>query len=181
MWVTSVITGTDWSNFFSLRCHLAAEPHFADLAFLMADLYHGHEPEVVGQEGWHLPFILEDELEDPLAWIDPSLLSPLACSIPEIAKISAARCARVSYLTHDGVRSWERDLELYYKLTSERPAHASPLEHVAQPINMLDPYRRSGNFHGWEQLRKMLPGETDTSFNRQTLAHRRAERRGSTE
>jgi len=43
-----------------------------------------------------------------------------------------ARCARVSYLTHDGKRSPAADFELYDRLFSN--GHVSPLEHAARPM-----------------------------------------------
>jgi hypothetical protein len=65
-----------------------------------------------------------------------------------LARVASARCARVSYLQHDGTRSWEKDLELADKLIG--PGHWSPFEHPARA--MAKPERRA-NFVGWEQLR----------------------------
>jgi hypothetical protein len=67
--------------------------------------------------------------------------------------ISAARCARVSYLNHEGVRDIDRDLELAEKLVRSR--HWSALEHpaTAQP-------GQHGNFVGWKSYRKEFPGES---------------------
>ena len=67
-------------------------------------------------------------------------------------QISAARCARVSYLTHDGKPTEpEDDVKLFQQLTGSGPIkHLSPLEHVARPNREL----WSGNFRGWRQLRK---------------------------
>ena len=78
-------------------------------------------------------------------------------------KISVARCARVSYLTHDGSRNIDKDLDLYDRLVTAQPPHWSPLEHVAKP----DPTNKNfvtdgtntfavpalGNFVGWRQMR----------------------------
>jgi hypothetical protein len=91
-----------------------------------------------------------------------------------LAKISCARCARVSYLTHEGKRDHGADLTLYDKLLEQ--GHMSPFEHAARP---MDPdemwkYRTGendpeggaevsfcGNFRGWVQHRKLIPGEAD--------------------
>ena len=61
------------------------------------------------------------------------------------------------YLTHDGRRDLEADLALYQRFVSARPAHASPLEHVATPVgrSCRDP---SGNLRGWRQLRHLVLG-----------------------
>ena len=63
-------------------------------------------------------------------------------------RISAARCARVSYLTHEGKREIAKDLELYERLKEDR--HLSPFEHVAKPA--LDAGFHA-NFRGWVQMR----------------------------
>lgn len=75
------------------------------------------------------------------------------------AKVCAGRCARVSYLSHDGQRDTAKDIELYERLTSG--GHMSPLEHIARPMNMseLAVDEWSGNFRGWHQFRKDIPNE----------------------
>jgi hypothetical protein len=64
-------------------------------------------------------------------------------------RVSAARCARVSYLTHEGRRELERDLELYDRLRGDR--HLSPFEHVATPAADAQFH---ANFRGWIQMRR---------------------------
>lgn len=73
-------------------------------------------------------------------------------------EISAGRCARVSYLTHDGRRDVEADLALASRLRAG--GHMSPFEHVATPG---DPRQWYGNFRGWQEYRKLLPHEDDYS------------------
>lgn len=64
----------------------------------------------------------------------------------------AARCARVSYLKHDGTApSIGEDLALFERLAGGTPIHASPLEH--QGLAGEHPRRRSRNFVGWWQFR----------------------------
>ena len=77
-------------------------------------------------------------------------------------KISVAKCARVSYLTHDGTRDFSKDLELYDRLVSA--GHMSPTEHVATPMSVLVGDIYSGNFRGWLQYRKILCGEIRTKY-----------------
>ena len=95
---------------------------------------------------------------------------------PEKAvKISCARCARVSYLTHAGVRNLSADLDLHDKLLE--PGHMSPFEHAATPLSVEDLGKSSvmysrrneirpqhafcGNFRGWMSYRKTIRGEDD--------------------
>jgi DNA-binding FadR family transcriptional regulator len=72
----------------------------------------------------------------------------------QLRKISVARCARVSYLTHDGRRDSAEDIRLHDQLAQN--GHWSPFEHVAQS---LETNERSGNFFGWRQYRKSFETE----------------------
>lgn len=97
-----VVSATDWDNFFALRCHPDAEPHFRALAWKMADLYYGSTPRAVDTGAWHLPYLLDDEEFSDLT---------------TMKKVSAARCARVSYKLFDGSKpNVEGDIALYDKL-----------------------------------------------------------------
>ncbi len=76
-----------------------------------------------------------------------------------LAKISVGRCARVSYLTHDGRRDITEDIALHDRLVGQVPLHASPTEHVAQALGETWGSSWSGNFRGWLQYRKTLANE----------------------
>jgi thymidylate synthase ThyX len=147
-WITVIVTATDWANFFTQRCHEDAQPEIKRLADLMLSAYRESEPVTVPDGRWHLPLILDDERD---------LADDVLC------KLSVARCARVSYLTHDGRRDRERDIELYERLLGGGAnGHWSPFEHVATPASGADV--RSANFVGWEQFRKRFAGEVVTAF-----------------
>jgi thymidylate synthase ThyX len=147
-WITVIITATEWANFFTQRAHEDAQPEIKHLAELMLAAYRESEPGAVAFGRWHLPLIADDER---------SLPDELLC------KISVARCARVSYLTHDGRRDRDKDIELYERLLGGGAnGHWSPFEHVATPaVAAAD---RSANFIGWEQYRKRFPGEHAATF-----------------
>ena len=70
-------------------------------------------------------------------------------------KVSAARCARISYKAFDTGKpsSLEDDLTLFEKLAGSNPRHLSPLEPPAQAQDNRD---RHGNFIGWKSLRKIM-------------------------
>lgn len=143
MWITVIISGTDWANFFALRNHDAAQPEFRHLAAMMEQLYNDPiEPArqlYVGD--WHMPLLRDDDQALPL----------------HVRRaVSAARCARVSYLTHDGRRDIDEDLALHDRLSHSLPGHWSPFEHVARAESDFE-YR--GNFRGWTQYRKLFAGE----------------------
>lgn len=153
-WITTIVTATDYSNFFSLRNHEDAQPEIHHLAKLWDRAIKESSPV---RRLWHIPYIQSDELELPLE---------------TRLKISTARCARVSYLTHDGIKSIEKDLELYDRLrTGSGHGHWSPFEHQAE-ASALNETRwcpkakfwfnepmRFGNLRGWTQWRKMHAGE----------------------
>ncbi|MCI0408363.1 MAG: FAD-dependent thymidylate synthase, partial [Acidobacteria bacterium] len=103
MWVTSIISATDWENFFFLRVHPDAQNEFQTLARAIRDAMEESTPRVLPAGGWHLPLFTDEDWEDTKALAvakDHPPFSPL-----EIAKrVSVGRCARVSYLTHEGKR-----------------------------------------------------------------------------
>jgi thymidylate synthase ThyX len=153
-WHTVIVTATEWDNFFALRCNEMAAPEIHTVADLMKTVMDASTPHDVANGGWHLPFIkLEDWSE--FAAGDENFNKDML----HLAKLSAARCARVSYLTHDGKRDVAADLALYDRLASS--GHMSPFEHPAMVSLKKNDHRAFiGNFRApWKQLRKMLPGE----------------------
>lgn len=163
-WMEEVITGTDWDNFFNLRCHEAAQPEIFAIAQAIQRAMGIATPRQVGRgsgkvENWHLPFItdIERSKAERLKYDDRSELQNAIF----LAKLSAARCARVSYLNHDGTApDIAKDLALFGRLTADPKAiHASPMEHQAYPMN--DRKSRSRNFQGWRQLRAVIEAHED--------------------
>ena len=149
--ITVVCTATDFNNFFALRYHPAAQPEICELAKQMWELYTNNTPKPLLDGEWHLPFC--DEFDKKNDSIKMSIVK------------SVARCARVSYLNHDGaISTYEQDLQLYDRLLGSFPIHASPSEHQAMAIS--DANVRSGNFYGWIQYRKTLKNENVNKFTR---------------
>ncbi len=147
MWHTVIVTATEWDNFFALRDHTDAQPEIHKIAEMMREVIWESSPTLIERGQWHLPYIQEDELE--WARANPK----------EAIMVSSGRCARVSYLTHDGQRDFSKDIELYERLV--QGGHMSPTEHPATPhfrVNSQEG-RWSGNFFGWKQHRKYLPNE----------------------
>jgi hypothetical protein len=151
-WMRTIISTTELDNFYELRDHPDAEPHFQLLARAIrraeaesTPVLRGDDPDNI--DNWHLPFIHDHEREAVRG-------NGMAGAIL-LAQVSAARCARISYLLHDGhVPDLDKDLALYTKLAGSKPIHASPLEHQAFPATSPDiPY---GNFLGWVQFRKIV-------------------------
>lgn len=138
---TAIISGTEWENFFDLRLakdengNPLAYPPIYDLAYAIREEIYKHKTNnvVFTKDYSHLPLISTSDME--------------ALSPADVAKVSAARCARVSYTTHHNERNLMDDINLFDRLVSS--GHYSPLEHVAKPSGT-----KNSNFDGWHQLRK---------------------------
>lgn len=162
MWITVIISATEWDNFYGLRLHKDAEPHFQHIARMMKEAMDASTPKRLALGEWHLPLWGFDGDDVAMATyaVDSGRHGPAGENRELFAEIrlkaSVGRVARVSYLTHDGRRDIKEDIRLHDDLVAKEPLHASPAEHVAQA---LDKPERVGNFIGWRQLRKTLPNE----------------------
>ncbi len=155
--ISVVVTATEYDNFFSLRCHPDAAPTMRLLAETMRDLYFANTPRRLSIGEWHLPYIKDEEKLAPGNYTNRGILKNESA----LVKASVARCARVSYLTHDKkTPSIENDIELYGRLFDSK--HMSAFEHLATPL--ANPHEQSGNFKGWCQYRKCLKGEQITRY-----------------
>ena len=137
MWTKTIVTATEWDNFFELRMHEDAQPEIYVLATRMYGEYINSKPTLVDYGEWHLPYLIFEERQQ----------------LPKdvLIKISAARCARVSYLTHCGNKpDIKKDIILYNDLVGAVPIHGSPTEHQATPN---DNNEFDKNFRGWHQHR----------------------------
>jgi thymidylate synthase ThyX len=191
-WHTVICSATEWENFFNLRCNPDAQPEIRKAAELMRDAMVAGTPTPLSYGEWHLPLVEKFEfLENAVP--DNPLQEPLgrAGLLGQLCKISIARCARVSYLTHEGKRDPQADLDLYERLATS--GHMSPLEHVARPMTDEDissnrfkitgcqqgnpgPYACFiGNFRGWVSYRKLVPGEEDIVGHKRKHASSRHE------
>lgn len=174
--INVVVTATEWDNFFNLRAHPDAQPEIQDLAYKMLNAMAGSQPNHLQPGEWHLPYV--DVNRETFNYERDQALAGSTPSIPEdrdvldvLRKVSVARCARVSYLTHDGRKTTiEEDLKLYDRLVGSTPIHASPTEHQATPdqrfpsVNVARPgdWRspsKHGNFVGWIQNRKLIEAQ----------------------
>ena len=147
MWIRALISSTTWDNFFNLRIEKSAQPEIRVPAQMMKTALEEHEPQKLEWGHWHLPFVSEEQKYE--------------LPISVLKKISAARCARVSFLSHDGSHDPNKDIDLHDRLLAD--GHMSPFEHVAQangnlfdhlcanPISNFDP--------SWFQYRKVIEKE----------------------
>lgn len=169
----TIVTATEWNNFFYLRDHEDAQPEIRELAKAMKVAQEASTPIFLLPGEWHLPYV---EYIDP----DPVEGTPYSVGgkpvgLEDALKISASCCAQVSYrVLDDGL---EKALKIYKTLIESKPQHCSPFEHQATP--MADPFVSvndrdfnnhdegathidmngdlwSGNFKGWIQHRQII-------------------------
>ena len=120
----------EFDYFFNLRDHKDADPNMQELAKLMVTTVNGAtNPRELQLGDWHTPYITEAE-----RYTDGFY------DIKTLLKMSASRCARTSYLTHDKKPStMEKDVTLFDDtLVGGDILHASALDHQGMAID--EPY-----------------------------------------
>lgn len=141
-----ILTATDWDNFYALRIHPDAQPEMNSLALAMLKAHNSSTPKRLRHGEWHLPLVTNYDA------------TGMGLSVAQ--KCSVARCARVSYLNHEGkTPTLEQDLYLYDRLVGASPIHASAAEHQATPFSENAGENPYSNLRGWLQYRKTIPQE----------------------
>lgn len=124
--IRTLVTATEWDNFFKLRISEAAQPEMKNLAVAMQKAMEESTP---AERTFHTPYAHGIEFKNSM------LIT------------SVARCARVSYARLDGREdNFDDDKRLFDRLMMA--GHMSPFEHVATA--------RDGwhaNFNGWKSYR----------------------------
>ena len=175
MIMKTVISGTEWANFFWLRDHPDAQPEIAELAHKMYTAYINSRPQLLYAGEWHVPYVhrYRDSPSNVLCYTNSG---DRTITAEEARIISASCCAQVSYRKNDD--SYEKALKIYQQLVESEPAHASPVEHQATPMDVDTMCRYepetwqpgvthvsansdlwSGNLRGWIQFRKLIANE----------------------
>lgn len=164
LWHTIILTGTEFENFFALRCHPMAEIHLQDLAYKMLNALNEGTPQELKPGEWHIPY--EEDIEDnillskslygfeekssfedePSGWVLEDGEEEYYKKLQELKiKVSTAISAQISYLKF-GSNDYKDLLDLHDclltrpyigkrgVLTKEDPIHASPASHCAQAM-----------------------------------------------
>lgn len=166
----TVLTSTEFENFYWLRNHEDAQPEIKKLAEEMLKAQEQSVPVELEAGEWHTPYY------DKGSWKEGYDYDYQGVRLEEALAISASCCAQVSYRKLDD--SLEKALNVYKRLVESEPVHASPFEHQATPISELvddECYKPwiywpngvthvdkegklwSGNFCGWIQHRQLIP------------------------
>jgi hypothetical protein len=169
----TVLTATEFDNFFWLRKHADAQPEIKVLAERMWEALQASSPVTLEAGDWHTPYFGDGY------WLK-------GCGVPleDALAISSSCCAQVSYRKLDD--SLEKAKDIFEKLIESKPCHASPTEHQATPITTpsWDRFEDeegscweegvthsdrqgnlwSGNFKGWIQHRQLIPENVCWNF-----------------
>lgn len=160
----TVVTATEWNNFYWLRNHVDAQPEIHELAKIMYELQAQSTPLELGENEWHLPYIRRDKTANSIMYFTGDEV----IGLQDAKQVSASCCAQVSYRRLDD--SLEKAKLIFDRLINSEPVHASPIEHQATPIIATDSGQWpvgvthkdrennlwSGNFKHWIQNRQLF-------------------------
>lgn len=139
----TVLSGTEFDNFFWLRNHGDADPTLEELARCMAEAREKSVPQLLKAGAWHLPYVdseftFNDETnnseqqflirQDVEGWGEAGYY----ISLEQAIKVSCARTAAVSFRAED--YGLEQCLRVYDRLVGEERKHASAMQHAATPM-----------------------------------------------
>ena len=169
----TIVTATEFNNWFWLRAHPDAQPEIKELAEKMLEVYEQSTPQELFEDEWHVPYVNTQRSRHTgeFFYIDEN---DKYITAEEARMISASCCAQVSYRKNDG--SLEKAHVVFDRLINSVPVHASPVEHIATPITKEAIYRAmnpdadpegithvdikgypwSGNLRGWVQYRQLI-------------------------
>lgn len=137
----TVVSGTEWDNFFWLRNDSAADPTLHELARCMQEARDKSVPQLLKAGEWHLPYIdkIKNKAGDTLYGdfiphsIEPAPAKEFTVfSLEDAIKVSCSRTAAVSFRNED--YGLEKCLEVYARLIGDERKHASAMQHAATPM-----------------------------------------------
>ena len=161
----AVFSGSEWANFFWLRCDQDADPTIKVLADLCFQAYADDDDwQLLSHGQWHLPYVDCKFIDGEQVFYQEDK----QLTLQEAKLISMSTCAQASYRKEDN--SLEKALVVEGRLFSGKKVHASPSEHQAMAFNMFsDAFDGtgithhnkqgdlcSGNLVGWVQFRQLI-------------------------
>lgn len=168
----TIVTATEFDNWFWLRDHEDAQPEIKDLAAKMLAQMQTSKPMEIVPGEWHVPYVsrVRNLSTLKLAYC----LGREIITLEEAQMVSASCSAQVSYRKTDD--SLDKAKMVFDRLINSAPVHASPVEHQATPMQSSASHlgdvglweegithvdRKghywSGNFKGWIQFRQLIP------------------------
>lgn len=171
----TVLTATEFENFFWLRLDEDAQPEIHELSLCMKSAYDESDPELLKAGEWHTPYVKHKRYPEELIY----KVNGVSVNVKDAIAISSSCCAQVSYRNIDN--SFEKAMKVYERLgVGGSKIHASPFENVATPMSYTnitdipqdskweegvthcdrDGCFWSGNFKGFVQHRQELENHT---------------------
>lgn len=173
----TVLTATEFENFWWLRVDKDADPTIYALAEVMYKELRNSSPSLLKPGQWHTPYVYVSEKADGSFgnyYVVDEAGGSVELTLEEALAISASCCAQVSYRRLNNTK--DKALDIYDKLLSGNKVHASPFEHIATPMGEnevslwwdgqasdgvthmdRDGKLWSGNLCGWIQYRQSVP------------------------
>lgn len=185
MWQVAVISATEVDNFFSLRDHPDAQSEIGIAASLMRKAIANSSPALLGEGEWHLPFVEKGEFKNPIDAIHCSVARVAAISYRRHNAIHNLKNPTTEMIQEH----IQKEIQRHNNHLNNR--HFSPFEPQATPMTQKDIQWRKemqehayqsgvrlgidqlqiehavesdmflGNFRGWKQYRKTIPGENN--------------------
>jgi thymidylate synthase ThyX len=145
--VKTIITSTDWDNFFNLRIAEDAQPEIQELAVAIKEALDGSTPVEMTKDMAHTPYINDghSDKKDVNAILG-----------------SAAACAQVSYRRLN--TEPEALNRIITRLINGGRVHASPFEHVC-----VGGSNGLGNLRGFSQLRHGVERSINLAFIKKSI------------
>lgn len=168
--IKTVLTATEFENFWWLRIDADADPSIKAIAELMKEVFDKSTPEELLPGQWHTPYVehfydnVGTEGDDLFIfagyYVEDENGNKVILDVEEAKAISASCCAQVSYRVLNVLK--EKALDIYAKLISGAKVHASPFEHQATPMKITEAVCHADLF---EFLEGNLEGVTHLSKN----------------
>jgi len=174
--IKTIVTATEFDNFFALRDHPDAQPEIAVLARAMKQATELSVPLLLGAGQWHVPYYGDGSWKPVGSF---AVADKHDVTLDDALAVSASCCAQVSYRRLD--QTIEKARMIYNRLAEATPPHLSPFEHQATPffgdLREISPFRVpgvtavttddwkstdstrhvwSGNFRSWIQRRQLM-------------------------
>ncbi|WNL63254.1 hypothetical protein [Citrobacter phage Tr1] len=142
----TVLTATEFENFWWLRVDADADPTIEVLAQEMLTAYQASEAELLQPGQWHTPYVEHFQenigLEGDDVWVfcgyyvEDENGEKVILDVEEAKAISSSCCAQVSYRRLNTQK--DKALDIYGRLLDGRKVHASPFEHQATPMGISE-------------------------------------------
>ena len=171
----TVVSATEWANFFWLRDDIAADPSIAELARCMKEALAQSVPQELQAGQWHLPYLETQTATNGekiyIIEFPEDAGDPVCVSLEDAIKVSCARACAVSFRKTD--YNLEKSCEVFERLVGDERKHSSAMEHCASVMSSDASFDTdgvtslhktlgwmSGNLSGFIQYRQLINGHT---------------------